>query len=86
MARRRQRDRGVRPPVRRKWRHVPRHRGRDHDGRRERCRPRPRDRDRDRDKKTIDSPYAHIFHFLDDLVSEAWVVNYDQAASVAFWQ
>ena len=39
-----------------------------------------------RGDKTIDSPYAHIFHFRGDLVSEAWVVNYDQAASVAFWQ
>jgi ketosteroid isomerase-like protein len=36
--------------------------------------------------KTLNSAYAHVFHFRGELVSEAWVVNYDQAASTAFWQ
>jgi ketosteroid isomerase-like protein len=38
-----------------------------------------------RGDKTLDSPYAHIFQFRGDQVSEAWVVNYDQAAASAFW-
>ncbi|MDX6539348.1 MAG: uncharacterized protein QOI71_958 [Gaiellales bacterium] len=36
--------------------------------------------------KTLDQPYAHIFHFSGDKVSEAWVIGYDQAASAAFWE
>ena len=35
--------------------------------------------------KTLDAPYAHIFHFSADKVSEAWVIAYDQAASADFW-
>jgi len=35
--------------------------------------------------KSLDSPYAHVFHFSGDTVSEAWVIAYDQAASIAFW-
>ncbi|MEP6640382.1 MAG: nuclear transport factor 2 family protein [Gaiellales bacterium] len=38
-----------------------------------------------REGRTLDQPYAHIFHFRGDQVSEAWVVNYDQAVSDAFW-
>jgi ketosteroid isomerase-like protein len=37
--------------------------------------------------KTLDQPYAHIFHFDGDgHVSESWVIGYDQAASAAFWE
>jgi ketosteroid isomerase-like protein len=39
-----------------------------------------------RGDKKLDSAYAHVFHFSGELVSEAWVVNYDQAASAAFWE
>ena len=39
-----------------------------------------------RGNKTLDQPYAHIFHFRGDQVSEAWVINYDQAATAAFWE
>jgi ketosteroid isomerase-like protein len=35
--------------------------------------------------KNLDSPYAHVFHFDGDRVSESWVIAYDQAASAAFW-
>jgi uncharacterized protein len=38
-----------------------------------------------REGRTLDLAYAHIFHFRGDQVSEAWVVNYDQAVSDAFW-
>ena len=38
-----------------------------------------------REGRTLDQPYAHIFHFRGDQVSEAWVVNYNQAVSDAFW-
>ena len=38
-----------------------------------------------RGDKTLDSAYAHVFHFRGDQVSEAWVVNYNQAESDAFW-
>jgi ketosteroid isomerase-like protein len=38
-----------------------------------------------REGRTLDQPYAHIFHFRGDQVSEAWVVNYNQAESDAFW-
>jgi ketosteroid isomerase-like protein len=38
-----------------------------------------------RDGKTLDERYAHIFNFRGEQVSEAWVVNYNQAASAAFW-
>jgi uncharacterized protein len=38
-----------------------------------------------REGRTLDEPYAHIFQFRGDQVSEAWVVNYDQAATEAFW-
>jgi ketosteroid isomerase-like protein len=36
--------------------------------------------------KTLDQPYAHIFHFDGEQVSESWVIDYDQAASAAFWE
>jgi uncharacterized protein len=36
--------------------------------------------------KSLDSPYAHIFHFSGDQVSEAWVISYDQEASADFWR
>jgi uncharacterized protein len=36
--------------------------------------------------KSLDSPYAHIFHFNGDKVSEAWVIAYDQEASADFWR
>jgi hypothetical protein len=39
-----------------------------------------------RGDKTLDSAYSHVFHFSGELVSEAWVVNHDQAPSSAFWQ
>ncbi len=35
--------------------------------------------------KTLDSPYVHIFRFAGNQVSEAWVINYDQEVSAAFW-
>ena len=38
-----------------------------------------------REGRTLDQRYAHIFHFRGDQVSEAWVVNYDQAEADAFW-
>jgi len=38
-----------------------------------------------REGKTLDEPYAHIFNFRGDQVSEAWVINYDQAKTAAFW-
>jgi ketosteroid isomerase-like protein len=38
-----------------------------------------------REGRTLDEAYAHIFQFRGDQVSEAWVVNYDQAATEAFW-
>lgn len=38
-----------------------------------------------REGRTLDQPYAHIFHFRGDQVSEAWVVNYNQAETDAFW-
>ena len=38
-----------------------------------------------REGRTLDQPYAHIFHFRGDQVSEAWVVNYDQAKTDALW-
>lgn len=38
-----------------------------------------------REGRTLDEPYAHIFQFRGDQVSEAWVVNYDQAVTDAFW-
>jgi uncharacterized protein len=38
-----------------------------------------------REGRTLDQPYAHIFHFRGDQVSEAWVVNYNQAEADAFW-
>jgi uncharacterized protein len=38
-----------------------------------------------REGRTLDQPYVHIFHFRGDQVSEAWVVNYNQAESDAFW-
>ncbi|MGH3427037.1 MAG: nuclear transport factor 2 family protein [Mycobacteriales bacterium] len=38
-----------------------------------------------REGRTLAQPYAHIFHFRGDQVSEAWVVNYNQAESDAFW-
>lgn len=38
-----------------------------------------------RGDKTLDQPYAHVFHFRGDQVSEAWVVNYDQAKAAEFW-
>jgi uncharacterized protein len=38
-----------------------------------------------REGRTLDQPYVHIFHFRGDQVSEAWVVNYDQATADAFW-
>jgi uncharacterized protein len=38
-----------------------------------------------REGRTLDQSYAHIFHFRGDRVSEAWVVNYNQAESDAFW-
>lgn len=38
-----------------------------------------------REGRTLDQRYAHIFHFRGDQVSEAWVVNYNQAEADAFW-
>lgn len=38
-----------------------------------------------REGRTLDQAYAHIFHFRGDQVSEAWVVNYNQAEADAFW-
>jgi uncharacterized protein len=38
-----------------------------------------------REGRTLDQSYAHIFHFRGDHVSEAWVVNYNQAEADAFW-
>ena len=38
-----------------------------------------------REGRTLDERYAHIFHFRGDQVSEAWVVNYNQAVTDAFW-
>jgi ketosteroid isomerase-like protein len=38
-----------------------------------------------REGRTLDQAYAHVFHFRGDQVSEAWVVNYNQAESDAFW-
>ena len=38
-----------------------------------------------REGRTLDQAYAHIFHFRGDQVSEAWVVNYNQAEADTFW-
>ena len=38
-----------------------------------------------REGKTLDERYAHIFNFRGDQVSEAWVINYNQATTEAFW-
>jgi uncharacterized protein len=38
-----------------------------------------------REGKMLDERYAHIFNFRNDQVSEAWVINYDQAKTEAFW-
>ena len=38
-----------------------------------------------REGRTLEQRYAHIFHFRGDQVSEAWVVNYNQAEADAFW-
>ena len=35
--------------------------------------------------RTIDQPYAHVFQFRGDQVSEAWVLSYDQAEIAQFW-
>lgn len=35
--------------------------------------------------RTIDQPYAHVFRFRGDQVSEAWVIGYDQADVAEFW-
>ena len=39
-----------------------------------------------RGDKTLDQAYAHVLHLKGEQVSEAWVINYDQAASSAFWE
>jgi ketosteroid isomerase-like protein len=38
-----------------------------------------------REGRTLDQAYAHLFQFRGDEVSEAWVVNYNQAEADAFW-
>jgi uncharacterized protein len=38
-----------------------------------------------REGRTLDERYAHIFNFRGDQVSEAWVINYDQAKTSLFW-
>ncbi len=38
-----------------------------------------------RPNETLDERYAHIFNFRGDQVSEAWVINYDQAKTDTFW-
>ena len=35
--------------------------------------------------RSIDQPYAHVFRFQGDLVTEAWVIGYDQAELAQFW-
>ncbi len=39
-----------------------------------------------REGRSLDSLYCHIFSFRGAKVSESWVVDYDQAATDAFWE